>query len=187
MIMAQGTQDFYFDKKAADRAARFFERYLVHIKGKWAGEPFTLEGWQKEDIVYPLFGCKRTDGSRQYRTCYIEIPRKNGKSSLCSGIALYLLYADKEASAEVYSAAADTKQAAIVFNVAKGMETSVAAPADQRVNRLGDGRRDKADHKPDLRAAGASRKSDGGGHQMHRRATARQRHQPDGVPVRAYQ
>jgi len=119
--MAQGTHDFYFDKKAAASAARFFERYLVHIKGKWAGEPFILERWQKDDIINPLFGCKRPDGSRQYRTCYIEIPRKNGKSSLCSGIALYLLYADNEPSAEVYSAAADTKQAAIVFNVAKSM------------------------------------------------------------------
>jgi phage terminase large subunit-like protein len=118
--MTQAMQTFY-DKKAAARAARFFEHYLVHIKGKWAGEAFKLEGWQKDDIISPLFGCKRADGSRQYRTCYIEIPRKNGKSSLCSGIALYLLYADSEPSAEVYSAAADTKQAAIVFNVAKGM------------------------------------------------------------------
>jgi len=114
-------RDFYFDQKAADRATRFFERYLVHIKGKWAGEPFRLERWQKEDIIHPLFGCRREDGTRRYRTCYIEIPRKNGKSSLCSGVALYLLYADSEPSAEVYSAAADTKQAAIVFNVAKGM------------------------------------------------------------------
>jgi len=119
--MANSSNDFYFDKKAAERAVRFFEHYIVHIKGKWAGEPFTLERWQKNDIITPLFGCKRPDGSRQYRTCYIEIPRKNGKSSLCSGIALYLLYADNEPSAEVYSAAADTKQAAIVFNVAKGM------------------------------------------------------------------
>ena len=122
--MAQATQDFYFDKKAAATAVRFFERYLVHIKGKWAGEAFTLEPWQADDIINPLFGCKRADGTRQYRTCYIEIPRKNGKSSLCSGIALYLLYADNEPSAEVYSAAADTKQAAIVFNVAKGMAIS---------------------------------------------------------------
>ena len=119
--MKQVTQDFYFDKKAAASAVRFFERYLVHIKGKWAGESFRLEKWQQDDIIVPLFGCRRADGSRQYRTCYIEIPRKNGKSSLCSGIALYLLFADNEASAEVYSAAADTKQAAIVFNVAKGM------------------------------------------------------------------
>ncbi len=119
--MTQVTQDFYFDKKAAASAVRFFERYLVHIKGKWAGEAFRLEKWQQDDIIVPLFGCRRADGSRQYRTCYIEIPRKNGKSSLCSGIALYLLFADNEASAEVYSAAADTKQAAIVFNVAKGM------------------------------------------------------------------
>jgi len=113
---------YHFDAKAAKRAERFFERYLTHVKGEWAGVPFKLERWQR-DIVRALFGWKRQDGTRRYRTCYIEIPRKNGKSSLCAGLALYLLMADKEASAEVYSAAADREQASIIFDIAKSMVT----------------------------------------------------------------
>ncbi len=66
-----------------------------------------------------MFGWKRKDGTRKFRTCYIEIPRKNGKSTLCAGLALYMLYADSELGAEVISAAADRQQAAIVFDMAK--------------------------------------------------------------------
>ncbi|MDD2772996.1 MAG: terminase large subunit [Elusimicrobiales bacterium] len=111
---------YHFDAKAAAKTERFFELYLTHIKGEWSGRPFVLEPWQKE-IVHPLFGWKRPDGTRRYRTCYIEIPRKNGKSSLCAGLALYLLMADREPSAEVYSAAADREQASIIFDIAKNM------------------------------------------------------------------
>lgn len=112
---------FWFDETAATAAERFFDRVLVHVKGEWAGQPFTLETWQRERIIRPLFGWKRSDGSRRYRVAYIEIPRKNGKSSLAAGIALYLLFADGEPGAEVYSAAADREQAGIVFNLAKDM------------------------------------------------------------------
>jgi phage terminase large subunit-like protein len=115
------TPDYYFDEQAADLAVRFFERLLVHVKGEWAGEAFTLMPWQRDDIIRPLFGWKRADGTRKYRTAYIEIPRKNGKSTLASGIALYLLYMDDEPSAEVYSAAADRDQAAIVHDLARQM------------------------------------------------------------------
>ncbi|HOX23422.1 MAG TPA: terminase large subunit, partial [Elusimicrobiales bacterium] len=111
---------YRFDAKAARKAERFFELYLTHVKGEWAGMPFKLERWQRE-IVRTLFGWKRPDGTRRYRTCYIEIPRKNGKSSLCAGLALYLLMADREPSAEVYSAAADREQASIIFDIAKSM------------------------------------------------------------------
>ena len=111
---------YRFDAKAARKAERFFELYLTHVKGEWAGAPFKLERWQRE-IVRTVFGWKRPDGTRRYRTCYIEIPRKNGKSSLCAGFALYLLMADKEPSAEVYSAAADREQASIIFDIAKSM------------------------------------------------------------------
>ena len=93
---------------------------LYHTKGEWAGKPFTLEPWQAE-IVRKVFGTLRPDGTRQYRTVYIEVPRKNGKSTLAAGLALYLLYADGEPGAEVYSAAADRDQAAIVFEQAKAM------------------------------------------------------------------
>ena len=117
---------FWFDEEAAQAAVNFFDRVLVHVKGEWAGQPFTLSDWQRDQIVRPLFGWKRQDGSRRYRTAYIEIPRKNGKSSLAAGIALFMLFADGEPGAEVYSAAADRNQAAIVFDVAKQM--TEAAP-----------------------------------------------------------
>jgi phage terminase large subunit-like protein len=110
---------FWFDKKAADHAVTFFSK-LKHSKGEWAGQGFTLEPWQQE-IVEQVFGWKRADGSRRYRRVYIEVPRKNGKSTLAAGLALFMLYADGEPGAEVYSAAADRDQAAIVFEQAKAM------------------------------------------------------------------
>ena len=116
--------EFWFDERGAELAVRFFERLLVHVKGEWAGERFALLPWQRDEVIRPLFGWKRADGTRRYRRAYIEIPRKNGKSTLSAGIALLLLFADGEPGAEVYSAAADRDQARIVFDVAKGMVTS---------------------------------------------------------------
>ena len=112
---------YWFDRKAAAQAELFFETFLVHTKGEWANKRFVLEQWQRK-FIRNLFGWKRrSDGTRRYRTTYLEIPRKNGKSHLCSGIALYMLFADGEQGAEVYSAAADRHQAHIVFDVAKEM------------------------------------------------------------------
>ncbi len=113
--------EFWFDERAATVAVNFFEKLLVHVKGEWAGQPFTLQPWQRDDIIRQIFGWKRADGTRKYRTVYIEIPRKNGKSSLAAGIALLLLYADGEPGAEIYSAAADKDQASIVFDLASQM------------------------------------------------------------------
>jgi Phage terminase-like protein, large subunit len=112
---------FWFDERAATVAVAFFEKLLMHTKGEWAGQPFKLQEWQRDGIIRPLFGWKREDGTRRYRRAYIEIPRKNGKSTLSAGIALYLLFADDEPGAEVYSAAADRDQARIVFDEAKRM------------------------------------------------------------------
>lgn len=113
---------FWYDHEEADRAVRFFERRLVHVKGEWAGRPLLLEDWQKHEIIKPLFGWKRrSDGTRRYRTAFIALPRKNAKSTISSGIALKLLMADKEPGAEVYSAAADREQASIVFEASKEM------------------------------------------------------------------
>ena len=109
-----------FDKAASRRPEEFFEKYLVHIKGEWADQPLTLEKWQAS-ILRELFGWIRPAGVRRYRTCYIEVPRKNGKSTICAGIALYLLFSDGEPGAEIYSAAADREQAGIVFEMAKQM------------------------------------------------------------------
>ena len=111
--------DSHYDKDKADRAVAFIE-HLCHTKGKWAGQPFLLLPWQ-EQIVRDLFGIVKENGKRQFLTAYIEIPKKNGKSELAAAIALYLLYADNEPSAEVYGAACDRNQASIVFDVARQM------------------------------------------------------------------
>lgn len=109
----------HYDKKKADRAVTFIEN-LCHTKGKWAGTPFWLLPWQ-EQLIRDIFGIVKTDGNRQFRTAFVEICKKVGKSELAAAIALYLLYADNEPSAEVYGAAADRQQASIVFDVAKQM------------------------------------------------------------------
>ena len=109
----------HYDKKKADRAVTFIEN-LCHTKGKWAGTPFWLLPWQ-EQLIRDIFGIAKPDGNRQFRTAFVEICKKVGKSELAATVALYLLYADNEPSAEVYGAAADRQQASIVFDVAKQM------------------------------------------------------------------
>ena len=109
----------HYDKKKADRAVTFIEN-LCHTKGKWAGTPFWLLPWQ-EQLIRDIFGIVKADGNRQFRTAFVEICKKVGKSELAAAVALYLLYADNEPSAEVYGAAADRQQASIVFDVAKQM------------------------------------------------------------------
>lgn len=109
----------HYDKEKADRAVKFIEN-LRHTKGKWANKRFWLLPWQ-EQIIRDIFGIIKEDGTRQFKTAFIEIPKKNGKSELAAAVALYLLFADNEPSAEVYGAAADRQQASIVFDVAKQM------------------------------------------------------------------
>ena len=111
-----------FDEAKASRPCEFIE-LLPHIKGKWARERrlIALEAWQCF-IVTTVFGWVHRDtGLRRFREVYIEVPRKNGKSALSSGIALYMLSADGEHGAEVYSAATTRDQARIVFDDAKAM------------------------------------------------------------------
>lgn len=112
---------YYFDEHKANRAVAFIERFLTHVKGELSNKPFILEDWQKEEIIKPIFGWVDKNGLRKYRTCYIEVPRKNGKSNLSAAIALYMLFSDGEPGAEIISAAADRNQANIVFDIAKKM------------------------------------------------------------------
>ena len=114
--------EYKFDKEKADRAVGFIEKYITHVKGEMGGQYIKLEKWQIDDIIYPVFGTVNIKtGLRRYRTVYIEIPRKNAKSTLGAAIGLYLLLADGETGAEIYSAAADQKQASIIFDIAKNM------------------------------------------------------------------
>ncbi len=113
---------YIYDKKAADRVINWIEKYICHVKGELQGKKIILEDWQKDDIIRPLFGWKhRITKLRRYRKIYVEIPRKNAKSTIAAGIGLYLLLADNEPGAEIYSAAAERIQAGIVHEVAKYM------------------------------------------------------------------
>lgn len=113
---------YYYDEEAATRPEDFFEQYLVHTKGEWSGRPFELLPWQRMLITRPAFGWKRTrDDLRRFRFIFLEVAKKNGKSAISSGLAIYLLCADHEEGAEVFSAAADKDQAGIVFGESSNM------------------------------------------------------------------
>jgi hypothetical protein len=101
-----------FRPDAGERAVTFIERYCRHYEGEWAGELIVLEEWQR-DIYRAVFGWMRADGTRRFRTAYIEIPRKNGKSVKGSATGIYLTVADDEGGAQVYSAATKKDQAKI--------------------------------------------------------------------------
>ncbi|MCG7984723.1 MAG: terminase large subunit [Candidatus Thiodiazotropha lotti] len=119
--LENGVPGYYFDPEIASRVCKLIE-LLPHIKGKWARERkhISLEPWQIF-ILTTVFGWVDDDGLRRFKTVYTEIPRKNAKSTLTSGVALYLLSADKEEGAEVYSAATTRDQARIVWQDAKRM------------------------------------------------------------------
>lgn len=121
--MPRGAEKFgaWWDEGSAQRACAFFPAMLRHTEGEWAGKPFYLRDWQRDQIVRPLFGWKREDGTRLYRSAWIEIPRKNGKTELAAGLALLLIFVDQEFGGQGYSMAVDEDQAKIVFNKATVM------------------------------------------------------------------
>lgn len=133
LLRSPPPQSAWFDERAADLACDFFERYLVHSRGEWQGQPFRLAPWQRELIIRPLFGWKlRPRGRRArpregehwlrlYRRVYVKIPKKNGKSTLAAGVGLDLAFADGEPGADVYCIANKEDQADIVHGEAKRM------------------------------------------------------------------
>ena len=120
MANPASSPEFWFDVEAGERAASFFAECLQHTTGEWRGKPFVLSDWQA-DIVRNIFGWKRQDGTRRYRTVFLGLPRKMGKTTLAAGLALYALYCDGEPGAQVINAAADREQAALCFDSAKQM------------------------------------------------------------------
>lgn len=112
---------YIFDEKKALRPIEFIERFCKHSKGEWAGKPVTLELFQKA-FISALFGfVDKETGLRQYREAMFYVARKNGKSTMLAGIALYMLVADLEAGAEIYSAATKRDQARLIFEEAYNM------------------------------------------------------------------
>ena len=110
--------DCTFDEDAAKHAVGFFEDCLTHVKGELAGQYVLLAPWQQA-VVGNLFGWKRPDGTRRYREAFIFVPRKQGKTLIASGLALYSFFCDGEPGAEIYCAAADRDQAKLLWDVAR--------------------------------------------------------------------
>ena len=119
----------WFDEEKARQAIAFF-RLLKHSKGEWAGRPLELEPAQ-QFVVASLIGWRREDGTRRFRTSYLEEARKNGKTTLAAGLGLYLMLADDEPGAEVYSVATKRDQARLSHGEATRMAKS--SPAIRRM------------------------------------------------------
>lgn len=113
---------YRFDPAKAEKVGKFLQ-LLPHTKGKWASkrELIALEPWQIFSVCIPFGWVRKADGLRRFRTILIFVPRKNGKSIIGGGIGNYMLTADGEFGAEVYSGATTEKQAWEVFRPAKLM------------------------------------------------------------------
>jgi phage terminase large subunit-like protein len=110
-----------WDNAELRRFDRFSKAFVRQTKGRWSGQPLSLEEWQRETIGELLWRDPET-GLRRYREALIGIPRKNGKSTLAAALALYFLVVEgtlRDPGAEVYAAAASKDQAKIVFGQAK--------------------------------------------------------------------
>jgi len=123
-LKKQKRRDFpyRFDVAKAERVCRFIER-MPHTKGKWARakDSIHLEPWQIWIICCTFGWVRKSTGMRRFRILFVIVPRKNGKSALSAGIGLYMLCADGEFGAEVYSGATNEKQAWEVFKPARLM------------------------------------------------------------------
>ena len=111
--------EWHFDEQRAWRVCRFIS-LLRHVKGPLAGERIELQPWQCF-ILTTIFGWVDSKGRRRYHEAFVEVPRGSGKSTLMSGVALYMLCADGEKGADVYSFATTREQAKIVFDDAQAM------------------------------------------------------------------
>ena len=109
----------WFDEQAAKIVLAFYG-VVHHWKGEWAGEPIRLEAWQ-QFIIWNVFGWKRQDGTRRFRTVYLEIARKNGKTTMVAPAGLFLMTVDGEPGAEIYTAATKRDQARIAHKDATEM------------------------------------------------------------------
>lgn len=113
--------EYHFDEEAANAACAFFPHFLRLTKGRFAGRPFELMPWMRDEIIRPVFGWKKPDGFRRYRKVYIEVPKKNAKTELAAGVAHLMLMADAEMGGEGYFIASKADQAKIAFTAASRM------------------------------------------------------------------
>lgn len=115
----RGFKGAKFKPEAVDRVLKAFH-LLRHTKGKWAGRPLDPDPWQVAYVLAPVFGWQRFDKEagrwiRVIRSAYVDVPRKNGKSTLAGGVSVYMIAADGEMGAEGVTAATTKEQAGFVF------------------------------------------------------------------------
>ncbi|MGF9937168.1 terminase TerL endonuclease subunit [Bacillus anthracis] len=113
--------EYEYDSNRANHVIEFIENYCKHSKAKWAGKPIDLELWQQAFLAATFGFVHKIDGTRKYREAFLVVARKNGKSTLSSGICLYLQVADGEGGSEVYAVATKEQQAKIVWSESKRM------------------------------------------------------------------
>ena len=112
---------YIFDEDKAMRPIQFIEKFCRHSKGELAGKPLELDLFQKA-YISALFGFVDKDtGLRRYTESFFFVGRKNGKTTMLSAIALYMMIADGESGSEVYSVASKRDQANILFDQAHEM------------------------------------------------------------------
>lgn len=112
---------YKFDEDKALRPIKFIELFCRHSKGELAGQPLTLDLFQKA-YISALFGfVDKKTGHRRYTESFFLVGRKNGKTTMLSAIALYMMIADGESGSEVYSVASKKDQANILFDQAHEM------------------------------------------------------------------
>ena len=111
----------WFDVEAADHVTEFFPKFLRHTIDPYAGQPFELAPWQRDDIVRPSMGWMRPDGTRRYRRVWVEIPKKNGKTTLLAGWNLYFLAGDSEEVPVCLIVATTLRQGCLTWDEASRM------------------------------------------------------------------
>lgn len=105
----------------AERVRKFGELHVRHMKDRWAGKPFTLEPFQWDNMIAPVYGTLNAKGKRKYKRALFGIPRWNGKSEITALLHLYHMFGEPVYGGEQYAFATTKQQAAIIFDTAKRM------------------------------------------------------------------
>jgi phage terminase large subunit-like protein len=112
---------YRYDARAAEEKIQFIETHCRHVEGDLYGEALVLPDTFKDNILRPIFGLKRDNGKRLIRMVYVQMPRKNAKTTAMAAVELALLFNDGEPSAQIYNCAGDDEQANLLFTAAKKM------------------------------------------------------------------
>lgn len=107
---------YRYDSEAAEEKIKFIETHCRHVEGDLYGQPLILPDVFKDEILRPVFGLKKPNGKRLIQKVYIQMPRKNAKTTMMAGVENVMLFNDGEPSAQIYNCAGDDEQAGLLFS-----------------------------------------------------------------------